>query len=125
MIHEAGHMFLLPFGHFMHMIGGTLLQLLMPALFVFHFFRNDQPYSGALVLFWVGQNFLNISVYAGDAAAMKLPLLGGEGSIHDWNYMLITFGLLEYTRAVAITIYTFGIGTIALATYFTIKHAHR
>ncbi|MBT5874404.1 MAG: hypothetical protein HOH43_13380, partial [Candidatus Latescibacteria bacterium] len=96
-IHEAGHVILLPLGHFMHMIGGSLFQLLAPTAFVVHFHREENRYSAALILFWVGQNFLNISVYAGDAISMKLPLLGGADSIHDWNFLLITLGLLEYT----------------------------
>ena len=125
LIHEGGHIICLPFGHFVHMIGGTLFQLLMPTLFIVHFYRHGQPYSSAIVLFWLGHSFLDISVYAGDAVAMKLPLLGGRHSIHDWNYLLTELGLLDFTRPIAITIYTIGAILITLATIFSIKHAYR
>ncbi|PJE51001.1 MAG: hypothetical protein COV29_01840 [Candidatus Yanofskybacteria bacterium CG10_big_fil_rev_8_21_14_0_10_36_16] len=62
-IHEAGHFVFLPFGEFIYIAGGTLLQLLMPALFVFYFFKKDQFYSASLVTMWLGQSFINVSVY--------------------------------------------------------------
>ena len=65
------------------------------------------------------------TISTGDAVAMKLPLLGGRHSIHDWNYLLTELGLLDFTRPIAITIYTIGTILIALATFFSIKHAYR
>jgi hypothetical protein len=44
---------------------------------------------------------LNVAVYAGDALALQLPLIGGEDSIHDWNYMLDRTGMLKSTREIA------------------------
>ena len=56
----------------------------MPGLFVVGYFCYQQQfYSAAMVLFWVGESVLNVSVYAGDSVALQLPLLGGENSIHD------------------------------------------
>ena len=51
-------------------------------------------------LLWLGQNLINISVYAADAQAQKLPLLGGNSVYHDWHYMLGEIGLLEYSAEV-------------------------
>lgn len=124
-MHEAGHVILLPLGHFMHMIGGGLFQLIVPSAFVVHFYRNKNQYSAALVLYWVGQNFLNISVYAGDAIRMKLPLLGGSDSIHDWNFLLITLGMLEYTPWVAGILRAMGTVAIILGAYQAIKYARQ
>lgn len=100
-IHEAGHLIFMPFGEFVMIAGGSLFQLIMPAAFVLYFYRHDKPYSAALVLFWVGESLLNVSVYAGDSIALQLPLLGGQDSIHDWNYMLERLGLLNQTQAIA------------------------
>ena len=87
-IHEAGHLFFTPLGEFMMIAGGSLFQVIVPAVFVGYFWYHSKYYSAALVLFWVGQSILNVSVYAGDSLALQLPLLGGEDSIHDWNYLL-------------------------------------
>ena len=100
-IHEAGHMLFMPFGEFLMIAGGSLWQVNMPAAFVWYFRRQAQPYSAALALFWVGQSMLNVSVYAGDAVVMQLPLLGGQDSLHDWNYLLERMGWLDSTAAIA------------------------
>src|SRR5204862_6430498 len=63
-IHEAGHIVFRPFGEFMMIAGGSLFQVIMPALFVGYFCYQRQFYSAALVLFWVGESILNVSVYA-------------------------------------------------------------
>jgi hypothetical protein len=54
-----------------------------------------------MVLLWVGQSTLNVSVYAADAVKMELPLLGGDAVTHDWNYLLEEAGLLRVTWLVA------------------------
>jgi hypothetical protein len=81
-IHEAGHLFFRPFGEFIMIAGGSLFQVIMPSLFVGYFCYQKQFYSAALVLFWVGESILNVSVYAADSIALQLPLLGGQDSIH-------------------------------------------
>lgn len=105
-IHEAGHFFLTPFGELFHMLGGTLMQVALPGLLVWHFLCHEYRFGVQASLFWLGHNFLNISVYAADAQAQRLPLLGGGR--HDWHYLLGRFGLLEYDAAV-------GYGFVALA----------
>jgi hypothetical protein len=100
-IHEAGHVVFTPFGEFVMIAGGSLFQVIVPAVFAGYFFYNRQPYSGALVLFWVGESLLNVSVYAGDAVVRQLPLLGGQDSMHDWAYLLEETGLIGSTRQIA------------------------
>lgn len=51
-------------------------------------------------LLWLGQNFINISVYAADAQAKRLPLLGGNKVYHDWDYLLSEIGMLRYDAEV-------------------------
>jgi hypothetical protein len=101
LIHEAGHVIFMPLGEFLMIAGGSLLQVIIPAAFVVYFFRHEKPYSAALLLFWVGESLLNVSVYAGDSLAMRLPLLGGQDSVHDWNYLLSRMGWLAATPKVA------------------------
>jgi hypothetical protein len=52
-------------------------------------------------LLWAGQSLINISVYAADATKMQLPLLGGDSSTHDWNWLLIYLGQLRHTPQIA------------------------
>ncbi len=116
LIHEGGHIVFLPFGEFLHVLGGSLTQVVLPALFVVYFYFIDQIYSAALTLFWVGENLLNVSVYAGDSLHMQLPLLFGDNSIHDWNWLLIYTGQLRHTDSISHIIKALGILTILIAT---------
>lgn len=100
-IHEAGHVVFMPFGQTLSIAGGSLFQVIVPAVFAGYFYYNDQRFSGSLVLFWVGHSLLNVSVYAGDSLVLQLPLLGGEDTLHDWNYLLSEFGLLPRTYVIA------------------------
>ncbi|MGI8884954.1 MAG: hypothetical protein ACR2IA_12005 [Pyrinomonadaceae bacterium] len=104
-IHETGHLLFRPFGEFLAIAGGSLFQIIVPAVFVGYFLWNKKYYSAAIVAFWVGQSIINIFVYANDAVVMQLVLTGGltgsEGGFHDWNYLLSETGLLDKTSLVA------------------------
>ena len=124
-IHETGHLLFRPFGEFMMVAGGSIFQVIFPAVFVGYFVWNEKYYSAAIVLFWVGQSILNVFVYANDAVVMQLVLTSGftgsEGSFHDWNYILDKFSLLNSTRTVAGIIRFLGTATIILASGLSIK----
>jgi hypothetical protein len=124
-IHEAGHLIFSPLGEFMMIAGGSLFQVIMPALFVGYFCYHAKYYSAALVLFWVGESVLNVSVYAGDSLALQLPLLGGQDSVHDWNYLLSSLNLLPATAKIAGGIRLLGTIVIALAALGSIRFARR
>ena len=100
-IHEAGHIFFAFFGEFIRMAGGTLLQILLPAGLAVYFYINTYRFGHQLMLFWLGQSLLNVSVYAADARAQALPLLGGSRVTHDWHYMLSKTNLLAYDQFIA------------------------
>jgi hypothetical protein len=104
-IHEFGHLLFRPFGQFMMVAGGSLFQVILPAIFVGYFVWQRRFYSAAIILFWVGQSILNVWVYAADAVVMQLVLTSGftgsVGSFHDWNYLLTTTGMLSSTKSVA------------------------
>jgi hypothetical protein len=115
-IHETGHLLFRPFGEFMMVAGGSLFQVIMPAVFVGYFVWQRSWYSAAIVLMWVGQSIINVYIYAADAVVMQLVLTSGftgsEGSFHDWNYLLTTLGLIDSTKAVAGIIRLLGTFTI-------------
>jgi hypothetical protein len=125
LIHEAGHIFFMPFGEFLMIAGGSLLQVIIPLVFAGYFYYHGKAYSCALVLLWVGESLLNVSVYAGDSVLMQLPLLGGNDSIHDWNYMLDRLGLLDHTQGIARAIRLSGSLTIICATLWALASTRR
>jgi hypothetical protein len=107
--HEAGHVIFGIFGGFIGVLGGTLMQILVPACIMIYFSIHRQFYSAFAVLFWVAQNCFNISVYIRDARAQALPLLG-EG--HDWNFLLGRLHLLHGDQVLGRLVY--GVGLILL-----------
>jgi hypothetical protein len=125
LLHEAGHPIFHIFGEFIGVAGGSLMQVLIPLAFFIYFVYQRHFYSAAFVLFWVGQSLLNVFVYANDAVVMQLVLnsglTGSEGSFHDWNYLLDTTGMLNYTKQVAGFIRILGTLSILLAIAGTIK----
>ncbi|MDR3627846.1 MAG: hypothetical protein P4L45_13475 [Ignavibacteriaceae bacterium] len=99
-IHEAGHFFCMFFGKFIYTLGGTLMQIALPSLIIWYFSRNNYKTGIQISSLWLGQNLINISVYAADASAMKLPLLGGNHVYHDWHFILGQLNILEYDSTV-------------------------
>jgi len=126
-IHETGHLLFRLFGEFMGIAGGSLFQVILPAVFVGYFVWREQYYSAAIVLFWVGQSILNVWVYAADAVVMRLVLTSGftgsEGSFHDWNYMLTQTGLIGSTKIVASIIRSVGTLVIIASGVFSIYYS--
>jgi len=111
--HEAGHLFLAPFGTTMHFLGGTLGQLAVPAGLAVYFVRfRREPFAAAACAWWLGENLANISVYMSDARDLALPLVGGGD--HDWNNLFYTFGLLGPDSVAAVSAWTHRAGTLIM-----------
>lgn len=120
-VHEAGHFFFRFFGTFMMFAGGTLLQIILPAIFVWHFLRHDYKLGTQLALLWLGQSFNSISIYAADASKRILPLLGDNLDGHDWYNMLTRLGILELDSALGYIFFGFSVisfGAALLTPYF-------
>lgn len=91
--HEAGHLFLTPFGETTQFLGGTLGQLAVPWALVIYFLGwRRQPFAAAACAWWTGESLVNVAAYMADARDLALPLVGGGH--HDWNTLFYTFGLL-------------------------------
>ncbi len=123
--HEAGHTIFFFLGTFLNIAAGSGFQIALPLGIALYFFATQQKFSGALCLLWVGQSILNVSVYAADAKLMQLELLGGDGVIHDWNYLLSTLGLLKYTSSIAAIIHGTGIITILTGTFLAAVYTYQ
>jgi hypothetical protein len=85
-IHEAGHLFFRLFGQPLYILGGSITQCLIPLALAIVTWR-EKPHQVGLPLFWLGENFVNVSVYIADAPYKNLKLIK-DGLIHDWHWML-------------------------------------
>lgn len=106
--HEAGHFICLPFGEFMHFLGGSLFQLLVPFIIACAFIRQASWFSAAFAVFWLGESMANLSHYIADARNQLLPLLGGDSSTHDWNWILTQTNHLQSDLAIGQGVYVLG-----------------
>jgi hypothetical protein len=112
-IHEAGHLIFAFGGETLAILGGTLMQLIVPATFALALWRRGDHHGATVPLWWLGQNCWNISVYVRDARAQELPLVGaGE---HDWAMLLDQWGWLDRDQAIAGMVYLVGVLIYAAA----------
>ena len=116
--HEAGHLFFAPFGSTLHILGGTLLQLLVPALLAGYFLvKQRAPFSAAVCAWWLGEGLTNVAVYMADAREMKLELVGGGE--HDWTQLFYQFGLLGEESVARVSGLTHGLGVMVMRAALT------
>ncbi|MDR3671287.1 MAG: hypothetical protein P4L36_10595 [Holophaga sp.] len=98
--HEAGHVVFRPFGSFLHILGGTLGQLLVPLIVLGAFLHQKDPFGAAFGCWWLGTSFIDCAPYINDARARQLLLISGETGQegwegHDWFQLLSRTGHLE------------------------------
>ena len=105
-IHETGHLVFAFGGETLTVLGGTLMQLLVPLAFAVALWRQGDRHGATVPLWWLGQNCWNISVYIKDARAQELPLVGGGE--HDWAQLLGQAGWLERDQAIGGAVYFLG-----------------
>jgi hypothetical protein len=120
-IHEAGHFFFRIFGQFVHILSGSLFQVMLPAALLVVVWRRNIGqiwYPG----FWVGESMINVSVYIQDAPFRKLKLIA-RGVIHDWYWLLDgdtdsaeILGGIVYWLGVLVILASLGVGS-----YYAIK----
>ena len=114
--HEAGHLIFSFFGDLIAALGGTMMQLLIPMICMYVLLvKSKDPFGGSICFWWIGENFLDISIYMNDAERMWLPLLGGRFGhsspygVHDWNYILNELNVLEYCQIFSKAVFVFGL----------------
>jgi hypothetical protein len=119
--HEAGHIIFGVFGDFVGVAGGTLGQLVMPAMVLVAFVvKHRNSFGGAVALWWLGQSCLDVAPYACDARKEELILLGGvtgkeADGFHDWNNMLGRLDLLQWDMTIGWGFWGAGVGMMGLA----------
>jgi hypothetical protein len=105
--HEAGHVIFIPFGQFMHILGGSLGQLLMPAIVIgVLVVKNHDNFGASIGLWWFGQSLKDLAPYINDARDLQLQLLTGHSQdvpeTHDWANILLDLGLIFREKKIAL-----------------------
>ena len=117
--HEAGHVVFRLFGEFMMFLGGTLGQLIMPAILAGALLiKNRDPFGASIGLWLVGVSLLDVAPYVYDALQPQLMLLSGttgEEGGHDWIYLLETMGLLARAHRLGSFIHKLGSVVVLLS----------
>ena len=105
--HEAGHIVFSFFGSLIKALGGTLSQLLMPAVCLcVLLLRTRDAFGAAVALWWLAESFMDIAPYINDSRSLNLMLLGGVTGkdvpdYHDWEFILKKLGLLQMDHMLA------------------------
>jgi hypothetical protein len=111
-IHEGGHLLFGWLGETLGLWGGTLLQLLVPALLAVSFaVRRDLP-GTTFCAFGFFHSLTGVAAYMADALRQELPLVTvgaiADETQHDWVRIFSRLGLLphaiqigNFTRLVA------------------------
>jgi hypothetical protein len=120
-IHEGGHLLFSYFGETLHILGGTILQLLVPFALAIYFLFQRHLTGTAFTAFFFFENFLNVGTYMADARAIALDYVTvGEGEgLHDWTTMFIKLGVLEYDTTIGHTVRVLGwLGMFGVVAWF-------
>ena len=103
--HEAGHIIFSPFGHYLMVLGGSLTQVLVPAICAGALLlQTGDQFGAALCVWWMGENLLDLAPYINDARSLQLMLLGGpaaEVEGHDWEALLEPLQWLHLDHTIA------------------------
>ncbi|MES2320368.1 MAG: hypothetical protein V4631_23060 [Pseudomonadota bacterium] len=112
--HEFGHVLFMFFGRFLHILGGSLFQVLMPlGLLAVFLFKQRDTFGASVMLWWAGQSLVDLSPYVADAVYRVVPLVGGgDDEGHDWGNLLTMLDLLDHTLALARL--CFGVGLLVM-----------
>jgi hypothetical protein len=103
-VHEGGHLLFRWFGEWLHIAGGTLMQLFVPFALAVYFAFRRQAQGTAFCAFFFFEQFLPVATYMADARAQELPLLtagNAEYVEHDWYAMFSRLGVLEHDTSIA------------------------
>ena len=112
--HEAGHVIFGVLGRFPGVLGGSLNQVLIPAICAGSFFWHGQRSAAAVALFWAGESITDVAIYVADGRDMALPLLA-EGLVHDWNWILSELSLRNHAPALGRAVLVAGVAVLAVA----------
>ena len=127
--HEAGHLIFSPLGQFMSVLGGSLMQVLIPVVCAIAFIRQAQFFGAAICVWWAGQNLVDLAPYIADARALQMVLLGGrtgaEVEGHDWEFILTRLRITHYDQTLGRISHALGIIIMIASLAFAVRTVAR
>jgi hypothetical protein len=122
-IHEGGHLFFGYFGDTLHLWGGTVFQLLVPALLAAYFASRQQIPGTTFCAFAFFHSLNGVATYMSDAIARALPLVTvgavADESDHDWYNIFSRLGILPHAVQIgSVTRFVAWCGMLATVAWF-------
>ena len=116
-IHESGHTIFGIFRwRFLTILGGTLMELLIPFLLFISAWLKHQKVLAQFSLFVLGYAWFDSSAYCMDAYYQQLPLIGNlPKSAHDFTNMLSSLNLLDHYKTISWFMFLIGFIVIILS----------
>ncbi len=101
--HEMGHLLFAPFGNTLHILGGSIMQLLIPTAAAVYLLLWQRDYFGfAVGGAWLSFALWELALYVWDAPRETLPLAGfSDHPQHDWATLLTQWHLLNSSDTIA------------------------
>ncbi len=98
--HEAGHLLFGWFGATLGLWGGTLFQLLVPAMLCAAFIARKELPGTVFCAFAFFHSLTGVAAYMSDALRLELPLVTvgaiADESMHDWLRIFTQLGVLPH-----------------------------
>ena len=112
-IHEFGHVMFRAFGDFMHSLGGSLFQVVLPLVFGNVFLlKNRDPFAASVMLWWTAVAVMDIAPYIYDALHPQHVLLTGrtgDDGPHDFIDVLSDLGVLKSAQTIGYGVHRLGV----------------
>ena len=123
-IHEFGHFLFMPLGTTMHILGGSLLEVGLPAALFVWFLLERCARLACISLFFVAHRLFYVSWYMSSARSRRdgfLALsLDQNPDHHDWYQLFNRWGLLEQDTQIAFLTRVMGVVVLVLALVFLV-----
>jgi len=131
-IHEAGHPLFAIFagsdqvglGYVVMILGGTLLELIVPSACAAAFFFRREVTGVAFCLFWFFENFLYIGHYMATARTLDIQLVGSGD--HDWEILFSHWNILVHDQRIGYATQAAGwLGMLGVVAWFAWRSFER
>jgi hypothetical protein len=118
LIHEAGHIVFRIFGETISVLGGSMMQVVLPLLGALSMLlRRRAPFPASICVWLAGVGFVDFAPYVYDAQSPKLMLTSGatgRDSFHDWRFLLDRFDWVRLSKPLGMLTYWTGVGVMLL-----------
>lgn len=113
--HELGHVLFSGLGKTWMLLGGNVLQLVVPvAAGAYLLLRQHDWFGVAVCGSWLATSLFELATYVDDANRLQLPLVGmGDDVLHDWETLLTDAHLLNHAQTFARATQLAGIAVLA------------